>query len=286
MASFDWYQGTVASEVPPLMGALESVADGAPKWEPMARAPHGYAAGAKLSDSDGQVAMVWWGGHHPLPHVVSSGASAIVVSRLLRERFPGAHNVSRADVCIDYADSGAYERLQALALGVASERGIKVGTAGDHLLTMKGRTLYLGAPSSHTRLRLYDKAEELRGKFAGDPRRLADVPAELARLECQVRPQTKEAKAAAAVAEPMVLMGAAAWMRQLMRQVADIELHPFEAARPWRQADDDRAYSHLLGQYGAMLKRIADDLGSWDCLGRQIGDDLAERARARRARRS
>lgn len=284
MARFDWYQGTVPAEVPPLMAALSEVAEGTPRWEPLSRAPHGYGFGSKLSDSDGQVAMVWWGGHHPLPHVVSSGSSAVLVSGLLRDRFPG-HNVSRADVCIDYAETGAYDRLQGLALGVARERSIRVGTAGDHLVTFKGRTLYLGAPTSPTRLRLYDKAEELRGKFAGDPRRLAEVPQELARLECQVRPQSKEAKAAAALVEPMVLMGSAAWMRELMRQVADIELAPFEAGKPWRQADDDRAYSAMLAQYGALLSRVCADLGAWDLVGRQIGDDLAEREVARRRRK-
>jgi hypothetical protein len=192
--------------------------------------------------------------------------------------------VSRADVCIDYADHGAYDRLQGIALTVAKERSVKVGTAGDHLLTLRGRTLYLGSKSSHTMLRLYDKAEELRGKFADNPQRLVDVPEELTRLEFQVRPKTPEAKALAATAEPMVLMGSAAWTRELMRQVAGMDLEPFEAGRPWRQADDDRAYSALLSQYGGLIERMQSHLGSWDCFGRQVGHDLAERKALKRRR--
>jgi hypothetical protein len=147
---------------------------------------------------------------------------------------------------------------------------------------MKGRTCYLGSPSSHTRLRLYDKAEELRHQFQHDPVKLATIPAELARLEVQVRPQTPAAKRAAASVDPVVLMGSAAWTRELMRLVSGLELQPFEAGKVWRQADDDRAYAALLSQYGALLRRVAGDLGSWECLGLQIGNDLAERDQAKR----
>jgi hypothetical protein len=282
---FDWYQATVQGSLEAVMAALPGACDGPARWEDMPRAPHGYGSGRKLHDGDGQVGMVWWGGTHAHPHVVSSGESAQRVSEVLRAEFGGVHRVTRADACIDYAEPGSYERLQALALGVADERGIKVGTAGDHLLTKTGRTVYIGAPSSHTRLRVYEKADELRAKFAHDPARLAGVPPELARLECQVRPQTAEAKLAASAVSPVELMGSSAWMRELMRRVAGLELEPFQAARAWRQADDDRAYAALLAQYGGLLKRIRDDLGAWDMVGRQVGHDLAERERLERRRR-
>lgn len=282
---FDWYQASVRAEVPVLMEALATVCDGRAEWKHMERAPHGYAFGAKLADMDGHVCSLWWGGCHGAPHVVFSGEASPLGADLLRAEFP-AHTVSRADVCTDYADPGAYDRLQALALEVAKARGVRVGTAGDHLVTMKGRTLYLGATSSHTRLRLYDKAEELRQSFASNPVKLAEVPDQLARLECQVRPHTPEAKRAAAVADPVSLMGSSAWMRELMRQVAGLEIEPFHAGRVWRQADDDRAYSALLAQYGGLLRRIHADLGSWDMVGRQIGADLADREAAEKRRRS
>jgi hypothetical protein len=254
------------------------------RWEELKRVPHGYGGGAALVDGSGPVVRVWWGGVHEHPHVVASGETAQAAAELLRAELPD-HGVSRADACIDYAEPGAYDRLQGLAVGVAKDKGIRVGTAGDHLVTLQGRTLYLGATSSHTRLRLYDKAAELRQQFALDPVRLAGVPDELARLECQVRPQTREAKAAAATVDPLTLMGSAAWMRELMRQVAGLELHPFEAGRVWRQADDERAYAALLAQYGGLLGRMCADQGTWDMVGRQIGHDLAERQAAMRRSR-
>lgn len=282
MARFDWYQATVPAEVPALLAALPALAEGQPEWLEMKRAPQGYGFGRRLMDSDGQVAQIWWGGTHHLPHVVFTGETAQTGADLLRSEFKG-HRVSRCDVCTDYAEPGAYDRLQGLALDVAREKRIKVGTAGDHLVTMEGRTLYLGSTASHTRLRLYDKAAELRAKFDKDLHRLLTVPAELARLEVQVRPQTPDAKAAAAVADPVALMGSAAWTRELVRRVDGLDLAPFQAGRAWRQSDDDRAYAALLAQYGGLLGRLGAVQG-WDCLGLQIRDDLAERERAKRWR--
>jgi hypothetical protein len=279
VARFDWYQATVRAEVGDVRACLAGLVNSG-TWEAMNRAPHGYGFGQRLVDADGMACMVWWGGTHAYPHAVISGELAQPGAELLRAQLP-AHAVTRADVCIDYIEPGSYDRLQGLALGVAKDRGIKVGTAGDHLLTFKGRTCYLGAASSHTRLRLYDKAAELREKFAADPVRLSGVPEEMTRLECQVRPQTSAAKVAASLVDPISLMGSAAWMRELMRQVAGLELHPFEAGKVWRQSDDDRAYAALLAQYGGLLKRRASDSG-WECLGLQIRDDLAQREAVRR----
>ena len=283
MARFDWYQATVPSEVGPLLASLEGAATGSPRWEDMRKAPQGYAFGRVLHDQAGRVAQVWWGGAHERPHVVASSDAAVPVSQVLRSAWP-EHYVTRADPCMDFAEPGAYERLQGLALDVARERGIKVGTAGDHLVTLKGRTVYLGAPSSHTRLRIYDKAEELRQKYSDQPAKLETVPEELARFELQVRPQTRSARLAAAAAEPVALMGSAAWARELLKRVAHLDLEPFEAGKPWRQADDDRAYAAMLAQYGGLLGRIRRDLGSWECLGLQLGQDLAELADHRRRR--
>lgn len=275
MARFDWYQATVPAPVRDVLGALPGVADGS-TWEPMRKAPHGYGFGSTLNDQDGPVARLWWGGSHEHPHVVASGDRAPLVADLLRGQWPD-HRVSRVDVCEDYAEPGAYDRLQDLALTVARDCGVKVGTAGDHLLTKEGRTVYLGAPTSHTRLRIYDKAAELRAKFHGQPARLSELPSDLARFEVQVRPQTPAAKRAAAEADPVSLMGSAAWMRKLMLMVSGLDLEPFHAGKVWRQADDERAYAALLAQYGGLLSRICGDLGSWECVGMQIGSDLAER---------
>jgi hypothetical protein len=131
-------------------------------------------------------------------------------------------------------------------------------------------------------LRLYDKAAELRQQFAQDPVRLASVPAELARLECQVRPQTPQAKRAAAQVDPMTLMGSAAWMRELMRQVADLELHPFEAGKVWRRSDFQRAKAAMIAQYRGVLRAMLAEHGSPECVGLQLFAEIEERDRLKR----
>lgn len=283
MARFDWYQATVRAAPETLRACLSGLADrGA--WEPMTKAPHGYGSAARLVDSEGPVCMMWWGGSHEHPHAVISGERAQAGAELLRGELPD-HSVSRADACIDYGEPGAYDRLQGLALDVARARRIKVGTAGDHLLTLQGRTMYMGGTTAHTRLRIYDKAAELRQQFAGNPVKLAQLPAELARLECQVRPQNMEAKRLAAKADPVSLMGSAAWMRELMRLVAGLELEPLAMGNVWRQSDHQRSYAWMLSQYGGVFQEMFRDCGSWDLVGRQIGHDLAEKAEAERRRR-
>jgi hypothetical protein len=217
--------------------------------------------------------------------VVSSGETAQGVASFLRSVYPVAHGVSRADACIDYGEPGAYDRLQGIALDVARDCGVKVGTAGDHLLTKQGRTCYLGASTSHTRCRIYDKADELRHKLQHDPVALLTIPDNLARLECQVRPKTGDAKLAAAKAKPIELMGSAAWMRELVQRVEGIKLQPFQAAQIWRQSDDKRAYNAMLSQYGGLLRRMVADAGSWECMGLQLGQDLDDMDAAKRHRR-
>lgn len=278
MGRFDWYQASVSAEPAAVRERLAVLGDA---WERSERVPHGYGYGERLVDADGLVAQLWWGGTHECPHAVISGERAPAGAELLREAFPG-HRVTRADVCTDYAQPGAYDRLQELAIEVARDRRVAVGTAGDHLLTREGRTCYLGSTASATRMRLYDKAAELRAKFAGRLDVLGSIPEHLARMEFQVRPQSPAAKLAASRAEPVALIGAARWSRDLYERVEGVKLEPFQAERPWRQPDDARSYAALLVQFGPLLGRMVEDHGSWAALGEQIGYDLAERARLRR----
>lgn len=283
MAAFDWYQATIRA---PVDDVLEALAGGAERSGlAHAKGHHGYAHATVLEERGGGFkATVWHGGSHEYPHVLLTGEAAQPGAELIRAAFP-EHFVTRADAREDFADAGAFDRILPELLEVAKGHRVKVDTRGDHLLTLEGRTVYLGAPSSACRQRLYDKAAELRAKFAADPVKLAEVPEHLARLEAQVRPQTLEARRAFATIEPLAVMGSSAWLREVWRRVAGLELEPVQVGKPWRQADDDRAYAYLLAQYGGLLKRVYADLGSWDCVGLQIGSDLAEREKAEKRSR-
>jgi hypothetical protein len=231
------------------------------------------------------VARVFHGGSHQYPHAVVSGEWAQPGAELIRARFP-QHLVTRADAREDFAGPDTFDRTQPHLLEVAQAHRVKVDTRGDHLLTKQGRTIYLGSAASAVRLRMYDKAAELRAKFAADPVRLAQVPDHLTRLEAQVRPQTREARSAFASIEPVAVMGCSAWLREVWRRVVGLEVEPVQVGKVWRQADDDRAYAYLLAQYGGLLRRMQADLGSWECVGLQIGSDLAERDKVKRRARA
>lgn len=273
--SFDWYQATVrGAELGAIREAVRGTWDGA-NFEVMKRAPHGYAFAQRIRDGDDDVGFIWAGGMHDDPHVVFTSGSAVPGSKLLRSGFP-EHIPTRLDVCRDHAAPGAYDVIQALMVEVARDRRVKIGTAGDHLLTFKGRSCMLGSAASVVRGTAYDKAEELRQKFAGRPDILATVPEELARLEFRCRPQTLEARRLAALAEPVDLIGGASWARELIAKLDGVELDVFPMASAWRPSDHGRAYAAMLLQYSATLKRIHLDSGSWDCAGLQIGHDLAK----------
>jgi hypothetical protein len=212
---------------------------------------------------------------------VLSGEWAQPGAEIIRAAFP-VHSVSRMDVREDFTDEGAYDAIQPQLLSAAKAHRVQVGTAGDHLLRMKGRTCYLGAASSNVRMRLYDKREEVLSKLPpyGDLRtkafaRLAPLPDHWARLEAQIRPKTKPAKQQFATIEPVDALGCTEWMREIWKGVAGLDLKPVQVGRQWRQSDDERAYRYLLAQYGGVLRRMHADQGSWECVGRQLGDDLS-----------
>lgn len=281
MAAFDWYQATIHHPLDDVLEALMTLDEGAVLRHE--KGAHGYAHSVVIEGVDGQVARVWHGGSHEYPHALLTGEAAQPGAECIRAHFP-AHLVTRADAREDFGDVGAFDRMLPSLLTVADQHKVRVDTRGDHLLTKQARTVYLGAPSSACRLRLYDKAAELRSKFAADPVRLAEVPNELARLEAQVRPQTRQAREQFATIEPLAVMGSSGWLRALWKLVSDMDLNPVQVGKPWRQSDDDRAYAYMLAQYGGLIRRRILEHGSPECFGLQLASDLAEREKAKRNR--
>lgn len=257
---FDAYAATVKAEAHPIMEALEGVTFGA-EWELMERAPQGYGVAYQLADADGQVCQLWAGGRFTYPHVSAQGDGSQAVAAVLRECFP-VHYVTRADpVIFESIEPGAYDVLQGIMLDVAARHRVKVGTAGDHLLTLAGRTCYLGATSSTVRGRLYDKAAELRAKLKS-PEKLATVPEHFARLEAQVRPHGKAARCEAAKLEPSEFCGSARWLRDLHEAVTGAPVERVDLREPWRESDHDRAYWAMVRSYGACILEGIERAGS------------------------
>ena len=277
MAGFDWYQATIPDEnVNNVLEHLHGLSDRAAMRH--SKGAHGYGHTTVIENAEGPLARVWHGGSHVHPHVVFSGETTQAGVELIRVAYP-VHAVTRVDTREDFGGADTFDTVLPHLLDVAKGFRVQVGTAGDRLLTKQGRTVYLGAKSSAVRLRMYDKAAELRSKYAADPVRLSQVPEHLTRFEAQVRPGNHMARQLFAKAEPLAIMGSSPWLREVWRRVVGSEVEPVQVGTLWRQSDDDRAYSYLLSQYGGLLKRLCIDAGSWDLVGRQIGDDLKNRFR-------
>lgn len=269
---FDAYAATIPASPSDVLDALEGLTAGA-AWDRLERAPHGYGCGARLVDEEGQLGQVWWGGRHTRPHASFQGDASPAAATVLRDCFPD-HSMARGDViAFESAEPGAFDRVQAACLQVAAAQRVRVRTAGDHLLTMEGRTTYYGSPKAVVMVRQYDKAAELRAKLR-DPARLALVPPELVRFEMQLRPQGAEAKRAAALASPAELLGSAKWLRTMLQDVAGLQVDPFRARPLWRQSDVEGSYWWMLRQFRHVLRSKLNDAGSAACLGLQLVDDL------------
>lgn len=271
---FDWYQATIQAhpleiveQVHARLAVGGEVTDG--------RGLHGYRQSFTIKGSDGdRVAMVLCGGNNGAhPNAFATGAQAHQFAGLVRECWP-AHKVTRFDAAEDLAGQGAYEALEGVCRSLAKERGLK-GRAIVPDDVQDGRTYYVGSPASDVRTRLYDKTAELRAKLPPD--RHHEVPDHVARIEAQVRPR-KEAGYVAAALEPAQVWGCAAWTHELARRLFALDVARIEM-QAGRESDHARAYRFMLQQYGPTLRRMLADLGSWECVGKTIGDDIDRIAR-------
>ena len=190
----------------------------------------------------------------------------------LRARFE--HRCTRVDACADFDAPRAFERLYRSCRKVKLAHDIIGGKAGDwddH--PEKGRTLYLGAKTSPTRLRLYEKGKQTEYAHLNRPN--------WARIEAQVRP-AKEAKTEYARLSPLEVWGASKWTRDLAALVLREHVDPHPAGTTYRLSDDETAIRWMCKQYGPRLLGLHGDLGSWDCVGRTLGEIIAEQAKEAR----
>lgn len=267
---FDWYQATIPDHPLEVVEAvLARLAPGGQVTE--GRGLHGYGQSFTVRRSDGdRAALILCGGNNGArPNAQATGAQAHDFASLVRELWP-AHKVTRFDAAQDMAGEGAYETLEATCRELAVERSLK-GTAIVPDDVADGRTYYIGAPASDVRTRLYDKTAEQRRHLP--PERHDEIPEHWVRIEAQVRPR-KEAGFFAATLTPEQAWGCSAWTHELARRLFSLEVARVEM-QAGRESDHDRTYRFMLQQYGPTLCRMLADLGSWDCVGLTIGDDLA-----------
>lgn len=217
---------------------------------------------------------VMWGGNQGQRVMVEvKGDSTPKAVEAIRSRFN--HRCTRVDACADFDAPGSFERLLSACTEVKKSHRLKGEKQGDwDDFPELGRTLYLGARSSVARVRLYEKGKQPEYRHLERP--------EWTRLEVQVRP-SKEAKSAFSVLSPSDVWGASTWTRELAGKVLQEHIDPHPAGTTYRLTKRDAALEWMCKQYAHHLLDLAEDLGSWDCVGLTLQEIITAQALKKQA---
>lgn len=229
---------------------------------------NGFGNLIALRDEAGEYAAVSWGGQNEgWARLEVYGAKTPEVVERFREEVP-EHRVTRVDSAHDVEKPGAWEEL----LGICTEVKRKFKLTGEKRgdwddFPERGRTLYLGSPSSVTTARLYEKGKQPEYLSAGKPHWV--------RLELEVKPKN-EARDVYSKLSATEVWGASRYTRELAARVLHSELAAYPPGTVRKDSQRDRALRFMCQQYGSHLMSLKDDLGSWDCLGLTLGEMIRE----------
>lgn len=275
MIRFDAYSATTTAAKPQeLVQILVDQAGLLNVGISMGKGFHTFAERLAVKDSSGsEYGSVMWGGRQ----------GDRVMIEVKGERTPGAvdqiraafpHRVTRVDACADFDESGAFESLLDQCIQVKKHHRLKGSKLGDwEDFPEDGRTLYLGSPASAVRVRLYEKGKQ--------PEYRHLQRENWARIEVQARP-AKEHKAEFSHVSPAQVWGSSSWTRDLAARVLAEHIDPHPAGTTYRLTERDRALQWMCKQYGPHLLGLAQDLGSWECLGLTLREMVHEQGRKKR----
>lgn len=234
---------------------------------------HTFGDRIAVNDGCGEWASIQSGGRQGDRLMIEvKGERTPAAVEALRTRFN--HRCTRVDACADFDAPRSFERLYRACNRVKKAHKIIGGKYGDwEDFPEKGRTLYMGASSSATRIRLYEKGKQPAYAFLERP--------DWARLEIQVRP-LKDAKEAFAGLSPLEVWGSSRWTRDIAASVLREHVDPHPAGTVYRKSERDAAIYWMCKQYGAHLLSLAEDLGDFACVGLTLQETLREIESAKR----
>lgn len=216
-----------------------------------------------------EIASISYGGQNEgLTMFEVKGEHTPAAVEALRASVP--HRCTRVDSCADFDRPMVFDELVGQLLLVKKKFKLKGSKAGDwEDFPEDGRTLYLGAPSSAVLCRTYEKGKQPEYRHLNRPNWV--------RSEVQARPK-KEARDSYALATttPAAVWGASPFTRAIAAAILDNHVDPHPAGTVYRQSSDERALRWVAKQYGPLLSRLHEDLGSWEAVGLTVGDYILQ----------
>ncbi|OYY72728.1 MAG: hypothetical protein B7Y40_10905, partial [Gammaproteobacteria bacterium 28-57-27] len=126
----------------------------------------------------------------------------------------------------------------------------------------KARTLYLGSRKSTVQLVIYEKGYEAGGDL------------NWVRMEVRVFPKGRQKGELVAMWTPKDAFGASRWLCEALEGLGWSSLTPKSIGTVWKPSDDQRARRTMLKQYGAVIRRWADEIGGYESLGDAMTDEI------------
>lgn len=286
---FDWYQTTINRPPEQVVETLQKLGHELRDDDAIARM-YRYQKGYRVHHHVRGVVATILVGQNQKPHAFATSDNTMEFVDLVRSAFPSDHYVTRVDSAHDVYDSGSYDKLRKTCRGVAKEHGLKFPSITDSLNKSAGRTQYIGSPSSDFRARLYEKGLEVLSE-TNSPIITADTEIILeggqtvragdwVRLELQARPRTLEGREMASVMSPEDVWSLSGWSRKLAERAMALKLQQV-SLRARKMTPDDKMLHWMCRQYGKLLVRLHEDLGSWSAVGLQIGDVVTDQERSK-----
>ena len=263
LPTFDWYQFSTETPLKTLREIFEPISAVEPFKEVKPVLP-GYAWSQLIGGNGGSLRIHYGGrnGDNFGANVQGTGPLSPQVADLFRAAVLD-HKVGRADVRQDFL--GDFDRCRLDFITRCDQAGMASSDAGScpESKLQQGRTVYGGARSSFYRPTLYQKGLQL-----GDGH-----PAEYLRLEHRFTPTKSTEKAQLSKLTPGEMIG----LRPVARDLSETVLGSAIAAYKLdRFTKEKTPYFWMLRQYQPTLREMYEDLGSWQCVGQQIGFDLEE----------
>lgn len=138
----------------------------------------GWSQSVQAFDADGyQIGAVYFGGGRDDVHVLATSDAA----QWARAAVVGLDRARTSRVDTRFDTLAAWSDLESVAMEAASTYNAQVTTMQTHNGPKPGRTIYLGAPSSAIRVRIYEKWRESPGQYVDGTNR----------VEVQLRPASK-----------------------------------------------------------------------------------------------